>query len=77
MRYEWDMSIAFAALTFVAGAVVGSAAGHRLGRGPVLRPPHPGPGQVPDPGGHLAALSPTHPALRRPPVYDWAKDPGA
>lgn len=46
--------------------------GYESGPAPVteLRPPPRGPGIG-------ARLSPTHPVLPRPPLYDWAGDPGA
>jgi hypothetical protein len=69
MRYEWDM---ITCALFVAGAVVGSAAGYGLAR---RATPGPGaPGQAPSP---RLAVAPTHPAAPRPALYDWDKDGAA
>jgi hypothetical protein len=66
-------------LVFVAGAV-GGVVGYGLARSwpcsaarsaaPPARPPVP---QY----GRPAELPPTHPAVRRPALYDWEKDGGA
>jgi hypothetical protein len=63
---------------FVAGAAWGAAAGYWLGRRPYSGRAAPAPAGRPlspaRPPGHV---SPTHPAARRPALYDWDKDGAA
>lgn len=56
---------------FVAGLVVGGAAGYGARRHPALRAV--GPAHVPQ---HVRR-APTHPAVPRPVLYDWARDGAA
>lgn len=62
---------------FVVGAVWGAVAGYWLARWPYSARTSPAPAGRPDPQAWPPGRSPTHPAHRRPTLYDWDKDGAA